>query len=199
MYLPCTLAQEQAQSVSNIVSNSQLFHSKSIDLPIPKMWLLKMWPWKSKVKVMGDVKVQSHNMSLASYRLTSFWFHINRLSHSWDPVFLKFDLENPRPGHSSRKQSRYNTLSTHIPFVPSRSIHPFLGCSYFKNWRWKFKVKVMGEVKVWSQNMGLTFISFHANRASHSWDTTVSKYNLENSGSRSDDHDVAQVQVWKIP
>ena len=34
-----------------------LLHSKSIDLPIPKMWLLKIWSWKSKVEVMGEVKV----------------------------------------------------------------------------------------------------------------------------------------------
>ena len=51
IYLPCTVAQQQAHCASNIVSNSHLFHSKSIILPIPKIWLLKVWPWKSKVKV----------------------------------------------------------------------------------------------------------------------------------------------------
>ena len=38
---------------------------------------------------MGEVKVQSHNVSLTSYRLTSLWFHVNRSSHSWDTAFLK--------------------------------------------------------------------------------------------------------------
>ena len=32
---------------------------------------------------MGEVKVQSHNMSLTSYRLTSLSFHVDRPSHSW--------------------------------------------------------------------------------------------------------------------
>ena len=30
--------------------DSHLFHSKTINLPIPKIWLLKIWPWKSKVR-----------------------------------------------------------------------------------------------------------------------------------------------------
>ena len=57
IYLPCTVGQEEAHCPCNIVSNSHLFHSKSIDLPIPKIWQLKIWPWKSKVEVMGEVKV----------------------------------------------------------------------------------------------------------------------------------------------
>ena len=54
----------------------------------------KIWPWKSRVKVMGGVTVQSHNVGLTSYRFTSLLFHVNRPSHSWDTVFSKFDLEN---------------------------------------------------------------------------------------------------------
>ena len=37
----------------------------------------QIWPWKSKVKVVGEVKVQSKNICQTSYRLTSFWFHVN--------------------------------------------------------------------------------------------------------------------------
>ena len=48
----------------------------------------------------------------------------------------------------------------------------------------------MGEVKVWSHNVSLTFyrltsLSFHVNPPSHSWDTTFSKFDLENPRSRS--------------
>ena len=57
IYLPCTVGQEEGHCASNIVSNSHLFHSKSMGLLIPKIWLLKIWPWKSKVKVMGEIKV----------------------------------------------------------------------------------------------------------------------------------------------
>ena len=91
-------------------------------------------------------------------------------------------------GHNSRSQTRYNTLSTHILFVPCWSALPFLGYSYFKIRHWKVKVKVMGEVKVESHNMGPTFnwltsLSFHVNWAFHSWVTTFSKYDFENEGS----------------
>ena len=52
-------------------------------------FFLKIWPWKSRVKVMGGVTVQSHNVGLTSYRFTSLSFHVNRPSHSWDTVFFK--------------------------------------------------------------------------------------------------------------
>ena len=46
---------------------------------------------------------------------------------------------------------------THIPFITSESTLPFLGYSNFNILPWKFKVKVMGEVKVWSHKVSLTF------------------------------------------
>ena len=122
---------------------------------------------------MGGVKVQSHNVCLTSYRLTSLWFYENRPSlwfyenrpsHPWDAVFSKLGIEKnleknlkKSQSHSSRSHSRYNTISTRIPFVPCRSVLPFLWYNYYKIWRWKFKVKVMGEVKVESHKMGPTF------------------------------------------
>ena len=108
---------------------------------------------------MGEVKVQSHNMSLTSYWLTSNPFG----SMSIDPPiperlrFQNLTLKIQSQSHSSRSYSRYNTLSTHIPFVPCWSALPYLGYSYFKIWHWKFKVKVMGEVKAGSHNMSPTF------------------------------------------
>ena len=44
----------------------------------------------------GEVNVESHNMCPTFYQLTSLSFHVNRLSHSWDTTFSKFDLENLR-------------------------------------------------------------------------------------------------------
>ena len=98
-------------------------------------------------------------------------------------------------------QNRYDTLSTHIPFVPCQSALPLLGYSYFKIWRWKFKVKVIREVKVESRNVGPTFsrltsLSFHVNRASHYWVTTFSKFDLENQGSRSWVRSHFKVTMW---
>ena len=102
----------------------------------------KNWPWKYKVKIMCEVIVQSHNMSLTSYWLTSLWFHVNWPSHSWDTAFSNLTLKIQSQCHSWRSYSRYNTLSTHIPFVPCRSALPFLGYSILKIWPWKSSVKV---------------------------------------------------------
>ena len=126
-------------------------------LPFLTYSIFKVWPWKSRVKVMGEVTIKSHNVVLTSYRLTSLLFHVNRPSHSWVMTF-------------------------------------------FKIWPWNSKVKVMGEVTVQSHNVGLTSyrltsLLFHVNWPSHSWNTASSKFDLENQGSRSNDPDVAQLQV----
>ena len=76
--------------------DSHPFHSMSIGHHIPEIQLFQIWPWKSKVKVMVEVKVESHKVGVTSYRLTSLSFRVNRPSHSWDTAFTKFDLENPR-------------------------------------------------------------------------------------------------------
>ena len=67
---------------------------------------------------------------------------------------------------------------------------PFLSYDFLKIWPWKSRVKVMGEVTVQRHSVGLTScrltsLSFHANRPSHSLDTAVSKFDLENPRSRS--------------
>ena len=56
---------------------------------------VKILPWKSRVKFMGEVTVQSHNVGPTFYGLTSLSFHVNRPSHPWDTAFSKYDLENP--------------------------------------------------------------------------------------------------------
>ena len=74
----------KSQHGSNIIST---------DIPYD---FFKIWPWQSKVKVMGEGNVKSHKVGVTSYQLTSLSFHVNRPSHSWDTVFSKFDLEEPR-------------------------------------------------------------------------------------------------------
>ena len=37
----------------------------------------KIWPWKSRVKVMGEVKVECHNMGPTFNQLTSLSFHVD--------------------------------------------------------------------------------------------------------------------------
>ena len=149
-------------------------------------------PSKFKVKVMGEVKVWSHNVSPTFYRPKSLLFHVNRPSHSWYMTFSKFDLENPRSmswkrwtlkvitwiqhgrGEHWKSQNGSNIPSTHIPFVPCESTIPFIRYDFFKIWSWKSKVKVMGEENVESHKVGvtsyrLTILSFHVNRPYRSW------------------------------
>ena len=147
----------KSQCGSNILSTHIPFVPCQSALPFLTYSIFKIWPSKSRVKVMGEVTIQSHNVGLTSYRLTSLLFHVNRPSHSWVMTF-------------------------------------------FKIWPWNSKVKVMGEVTVQSHNVGLTsyrhtFLLFYVNWPSHSWNTASSKFDLENQGSRSNDPDVAQLQV----
>ena len=93
-------------------------------------------------------------------------------------------------GHSSKSQGGSNILSTHIPFVPCQSGITLPSYDFFKIWPWNSRVKVMGEVTVQSDNVGLTSyrltsLSFHVNLPSHSWDAAFFKFDLENQGSRS--------------
>ena len=147
------------QSQNHSSRSYSRYNTLSTHIPIVPCWsafpylgysYFKIWHWKFKVEVMGEVIVGSHNMGPTFSRLTSLLFHV-----SWVMTFSKFDLENQ---------------------------------------------EVMGEVTVQSHNVGLTSyrltsLSFHVNQPSHSWDIAFSKFDLENRGSRSNDHDVAQLWV----
>ena len=178
----------KSQSGCNILSTYIPFIPCQSAIPFLRYNFFKSWPWKSKVKVMGEVDIKSHSMGPTFYRFTSLSFHVNRPSHSWDMTFSKFDLEIQGQGHGWgecwKSQSGCNSLSIHIAFVPCQSALPFLRYSIFKIWPWKSKVKVMGEVDIESHKVDvtsyrLTSLSFHVNRPSHSWDTTFSKVDLE--------------------
>ena len=86
----------KSQHGSNILSTHIPFIPRQLAIPFLRNKFFKVWSWKSKVKVMGEVKVESRKVGVTSYRLTSLSFHVNRPSHSWDTALSKFDLENPR-------------------------------------------------------------------------------------------------------
>ena len=91
-------------------------------------------------------------------------------------LFVNLTLKSPRSRVRSRSHGGSDFLSTHIPFIPCPSILPFLGCGFFKIWPWKFKVKVMREVKVQSHKVcptsfWFTPLLFQVNRVSYSCDT----------------------------
>ena len=99
---------------------------------------------------------------------------------------LKIQGQGHGWGQSSKSQCESNILSTHIPLVLCQSALPFLRYSIFKIWPWKSKVKVIAQShKVGIKPYRLISLSFHVNLPSHSWDTAISKFDVENSRSRS--------------
>ena len=60
----------KTQSGCNILSTHIPFVPCQSALPFLRYSILKIWPWKSKVKVMGEVDIESHNMGPTFYRLT---------------------------------------------------------------------------------------------------------------------------------
>ena len=56
----------KSQCESNILATHIPFIPCQSGIPLLSYDIIKIWPWKSKVKVKGEVNVQSHNVSLTS-------------------------------------------------------------------------------------------------------------------------------------
>ena len=99
---------------------------------------------------------------------------------------LTLKIQGQGWGQSSKSQSVSNILLTHIPLVPCQSAHPFPRYSIFTIWRWKSKGKVIAQGhKVGITPYRLISLLFHVDRPCHSWDTAISKFDVENSRVRS--------------
>ena len=177
----------------------------SIGHPIPELWLIQYLTLK--------IKGQGHEWGHSSKSLCGssiLLTHIPFVPCQSALPFLGYSIfkvwswkwmgQGHGWGHSLKSKRRSNILSTLILFVPCQSGIPFLSYDFFKVWPWKSKLKVMGEVDIENHNVGLAYyqlisFSFHVNWPSHSWDTAFSKFDLENQGSRSNDPNVAQLQV----
>ena len=158
-------------------------------IPFLRFDFFKIWPWKSKVKVMIEVKVESQKVVVTSYRLASLSFHVNQHSHSWDTAFSKFNLENPRSMSWLKWTLKVTTWVQHsinsYPFNSMSIGHPIPEIGLLQNLSWKSKAKAIGEVNVESHKVGvtsylLTSFLLHVNRPFHSWDTAFSKFDHEN-------------------
>ena len=92
-------------------------------------------------------------------------------------------IRPPHHGHTS--QYHGHEWMAHILFIPCQSAAPFLRYSNFRLWLWNFKVKVKGEFgqchTVDPVSYQLTSFSFHINKTNNSWDTAISKFDLETS------------------
>ena len=112
----------KSQHGSNILSTHISLIPCQSAIPFLRYDFFKIWPWKSKVKVMGEGNVESHKVGVTSYRFTSLSFHVNRPFHSWDTLFSKFDLEIPR----SRSMTLHNYRSRQFHRT-SNGINPSSG------------------------------------------------------------------------
>ena len=136
----------KSQSGCNILSIHIAFVPCQSALPFLRYSIFKIWPWKSKVKVMGEVDIESHKVDVTSYRLASL--SSMSIGHPFPEIrlFQNFTLKIQGQGHGWgerwQSQSGCSILSIHIPFVPCQSALPILRYSIFKIWPWKSKVKV---------------------------------------------------------
>ena len=74
----------------------------------------EIWPWKSKVKVMGKVKGQGRTVGQASIQCTSFLFHVNR------------------PNHSIRIPLKLNHIRSMVRgYIPTKFCNVWMSGSYF--------------------------------------------------------------------
>ena len=81
----------KSQCGSNILSIHIPFVPCQSALPFLRYSIFKIWPWKSRVKVIA----QGHKEGIPPYWSISLSFHVDQASHSWVTTsFWKFDLEN---------------------------------------------------------------------------------------------------------
>ena len=85
--------------------------------------------------------------------LTSFSFHVNRPSHSWDKAISDSDLKISTPRSSSWVWSKGKVIKspsiilTHFVFISHQSDQQFMRKSYFEIWPWN----IQGQGHEWGQ------------------------------------------------
>ena len=114
---------------------------------------------------MGDGNVESHKVGVTSYLFTSLSFHVNRPFHSWDTLFSKFDLENPRSRSWVRGKLKVTTwvqysINSHL--FNSMSIgHPIPEIWLFQNLTLKIQGQGHGWGECWESQSGCNILSIH--------------------------------------
>ena len=156
----------KSQCGSNILSTHIPFVPCQSALPFLTYSIFKIWPWKSRVKVMGEVTIQSHNVGLTSYRLTSLLFHVNRPSHSWVMTFFKI-----WPWNSKVKVMGEVTVQSHnvgltsyrltsLLFHVNRPSHSWV-MTFFQNLTLKFEGQGYGWGHSSKSQCGSNILSTH--------------------------------------
>ena len=120
----------KSQCGSSILSTHIPFVPCQSGIPFPSYDFLKIWPWKSRVKVIGEVTVQvtmwvQYPIDLHPFRSISIGHPIPEL-RLFQNLTLKIWGQGHGWGHTSKSHWGCNILSTHIPFVPCQSGIPYL-------------------------------------------------------------------------
>ena len=103
----------KSQCGSSILSTHIPFVPCQWALPFLRYSIFKIWPWKSRFKVMGEVTVQSHNAGLTSYRLTSLSFHVHQSSHPEIHHFQNLTLKIKGQGQTTLMLHNYRSRRFH--------------------------------------------------------------------------------------
>ena len=114
----------KSQHGSKILSTHIPFIPCQSAIPFLRYKFFKIWPWKSKVKVMTEVKVESHKVGVTSYRLTSLSFHVNRPFHSLIQNFQNLTLKIHGQGQMTMMVHNYRSRQFHRT---SNDINPSSG------------------------------------------------------------------------
>ena len=139
----------RSHSGPNILSNYFPFIPCQSNLLflIYSFFFFKIWPWKSKFNVLVRLKFKITKWSWLPSKLTSFSIQVNHPSHSWDMGFIKIWPWKSKVNVIAQSHIVGPTSYWLISFC-SISINPPIPVTAFlKISSWKFKVKVMGEVK----------------------------------------------------
>ena len=126
----------KSQLKSNILSTHIPLVPCQSALPFLRYSIFKVWPWKSKVKVIAE----GHTVGMPPYRFISFSFHVDwpylpSLGYSYLKIWhFKIQGQGYGWGQSWKSQHGSNIQSTHIPFVPCKSAVPFMMYGIFKIW-----------------------------------------------------------------
>ena len=153
--------------------------------------------WPSKFKYQGHGQGQIHWSYLRPrVQINMFAFPFVAIGPVLVEIYKNsyFTLKIQGQGHSQGQiwwsHLRPRVQSMCLLFVLWQSDHFWQRYSQFHIWPWKFKVKVMSKVRPDGHIWGLEInqyvcFSFRGNRTIFDWDIANSKFDLENSRSRS--------------
>ena len=157
----------QSQSGCNILSIHIAFVPCQSALPFLRYSIFKIWPRKSKVKVMGEGNVESHKVGVTSYRFTSLLFHVNRPFHSWDTAFSNFKIWPWKSkvkvmGEVDIESHKVDVTSYRLTSLSSMSIgHPIPEIRLFQNLTLKIQGQGHGWGERWQSQSGCSILSIH--------------------------------------